>query len=191
MSPPMQFLFLFLCVVLSSLLSSVSAQSPSNTHFIVTAVLATPSNPNYGSNLAPSSGFVYAINGTGAAGPLSIILTRGSTYIFDTTAVPSIHPVYVTTSGIGEGQGTVLAGPYFTAGLNTYIADPTGSGNKSIYYMCDNHPYMGGPITVIPASQSPGGSSSSTGPNAAHAEYAVNSLLRILLVLTSVVTLFL
>jgi len=123
--------------------------SPSGTLFIVTAVTANSNNPNFGSNLAPSGGIVYAINGTGASGPATLTLIRGGTYTFDSSAVHSIHPFYISTDPVGAGVGAVPnGGPLSSPGQLTYIADPNGKGNTTLYFDCHTHPHMGGNIIV-------------------------------------------
>jgi len=144
------------------------AASPSGTLFTVTTVAATSSNPNFGSNLAPSAGFVFAVDGIGANGPTSLILLRGGSYVFDSSTVSSIHPFYVGTDSVGQGAGMIPGGgPLSAPGQLTYIADPTGTGNVSLFFDCANHPHMGGNILVIPSNvPTPNVTTSSTGNGA-------------------------
>jgi len=148
------------------------AVSPSGTTFTVTTVTATSSNPNFGPNIAPSGGLVYAINGVGANGPASLILIRGGSYIFDDSSVSPFHPFYVSTDPVGEGAGPVPGGgPLSAPGQLTYIADPTGTGNTSLFFDCQNHPHMGGNLRIIPGavvSVSSSSSSSSSSSASSH-----------------------
>jgi len=166
-------LFLY---VLSILLSGVSS-SPVIT-LSVTSVNGTIFNVTSREGKVPGDQFygvgyngLYVVNGADA--PV-LNLVRGNTYFFNISS-SSIHPFYLTTDSVGEGAGTALSTPTSSAML-TYVADPLGSGTTTLYYQCDFHQNLGNAMIIS--------------PNAAHAEYAVNSLLFVLLVLTSVGTLF-
>jgi hypothetical protein len=88
----------------------------------------------------------YTIDG--AANP-TLTLVRGNTYFFTVNA--SGHPFWVQTSASGYNAGNV-----YNVGITNNGDDvggitfsvPAGAPN-TLYYVCQDHPAMGGTITVI------------------------------------------
>jgi len=148
----LRLVLLLLTITLPSALTQTFVTGVPGTPLVVT-VAPKPSDSPVATLGYPDGFFI-----NGLAQPV-LQLQRGSTYTFDLTAVPGIHPFYITDNSVGAGSGTVLAGPA-TGSILTYTPDPSGSGDLTLYYNCAVHPNMGYQITV---SDPVSNSSSSTG----------------------------
>jgi hypothetical protein len=98
-------------------------------------------------------GVAFAIDGEVGA---TITLERGKTYAFDLgNGVDPNHPFYVGTTAEGGGSGAYRDNPALkTTGTVTFTV-PSDAPN-SLFYVCDNHVYMGGEMTITDPSGSGG-----------------------------------
>ena len=79
-----------------------------------------------------------------------ITLERGQTYEFQMSNVPSLHPFYITTNMVGQGQGEYTDGVENNgaSGNETLTFTPSTSAPDTLYYNCTNHAYMGSIIRI-------------------------------------------
>lgn len=115
--------------------------------FQVSVAPKNNTHPQFG--VGSTNGFV--INGVQGE---ELTLTRGVTYRFNIGSTQSSHPFYLTTSVIGNGQGTTILAP--TAVTNGVMAfTPISSTPNTIYYACNLHTNMGWRINIIDPGSTP------------------------------------
>jgi hypothetical protein len=88
----------------------------------------------------------YTINGS--TNP-TLTLVRNQTYFFTVNATG--HPFWIQTTASGYNAGTVYNSGVTNNGAavgGISFTVPSGAPN-TLYYVCQNHPSMGGTITVI------------------------------------------
>jgi hypothetical protein len=104
----------------------------------------TPSPTNF----CVTVGAVYSINGVAQA---PVTLVRGTTYTFQMVDVIFIHPFYMSTSASGGGLEMYTEGvsPTSVSGneVMTFAVPPNAP--SQLYYQCQAHTGMGGPINVV------------------------------------------
>lgn len=79
-----------------------------------------------------------------------VTLERGQTYAFQMSNVPSLHPFYITTNMVGQGQGEYTDGVENNgaSGNETLTFTPPTNAPDTLYYNCTNHAYMGSIIQI-------------------------------------------
>jgi hypothetical protein len=104
----------------------------------------TPSPTNF----CVTVGGVYSINGVEQA---PVTLVRGTGYTFTMDNVDPSHPFYITTSPSGGGPGMYTSGvsPTVASGNTVMTFNVPVSAPSQLYYQCEHHPGMGGPINII------------------------------------------
>jgi hypothetical protein len=140
------YLFVTFCITLLA----VYASAANSTYIRVTLAPKTSNNPFIGRGFSSA----YWLNGTEQP---FLTLVRGHTYRFVTTGISCLHPLVISTSGIG-GSG---------ANASVYTNGVTGGGACSgatltftvpmdapttLYYQCGTHEYQGNKITIVDAS---------------------------------------
>lgn len=111
--------------------------------FTVTTAQKTDDHPHFGQGFSVG----YVIDGDQGK---EITLDRGETYTFQMDDVPTIHPFYITTSEVGQGEGDYSDGVENNGatGNETLTFTPPSSAPDTLYYNCVNHAYMGGRIII-------------------------------------------
>jgi hypothetical protein len=95
-------------------------------------------------------GVAYAIDGE--IGKV-ITLERGKTYEFQLDDVPSNHPFYVGTTAEGQGGDEFRDDPArATSGTVTFTVP--SDAPDDLFYVCDNHVYMGGDMEITDSASS-------------------------------------
>ncbi len=94
-------------------------------------------------------GVAFAIGGE--AGRV-ITLERGKTYEFQLgDDVPSTHPFYIGTTAEGQGGDEFRDDPAKTSTGSVTFTVPSDAPD-SLFYVCDNHVYMGGEMEITDSS---------------------------------------
>ncbi|HET6569361.1 MAG TPA: PQQ-dependent sugar dehydrogenase [Rhodothermales bacterium] len=129
-------------------LPRLNAMAQDATTFTVTVEDKTTEHPFYQQGW--HEGFV--IDGTQGK---VLTLQRGVTYTFQLQGVSTMHSFYITTSDIGNGQGTYSEGVTnnFASGNETVTFTPGADTPDELYYQCGNHGQMGSEIHVEPQAQ--------------------------------------
>jgi hypothetical protein len=104
----------------------------------------------------------YKIDGVEGGG---VTLTAGRLYGFQNMA-PCAHPVYISTSDQGAGSAEVPDGLSYPGGnpfggcngATVFFTPTTAQIGTALYYQCQVHLRMGGPLTIV----GPGGTATSS-----------------------------
>lgn len=129
--------------------SATVTENGSNHTLIATVQMKSNAHPWFGMG----SPFGYAIHGQEGR-PLT--LTAGQTYTIVNEASCE-HPLYISSSAIGAGQGIVEEGVVYPNNNPRAVCNgtslkftPTSSQiGQPLWYQCTNHAQMGGTITIV------------------------------------------
>tara|TARA_Y100000004_G_scaffold149744_1_gene171773 strand:+ start:1586 stop:3022 length:1437 start_codon:yes stop_codon:yes gene_type:complete len=108
--------------------------------------------------LSGISGSATGINasGFGYDEGAEISLRRDSTYYFyQTGATNSGHPLRFATHPSGAGDSATLYESGASYGSNYVKFEVPGRAPNTLYYVCNNHSYMGGKINIVDAPTAP------------------------------------
>jgi len=115
--------------------------------FVVTLVEKDERHPWHDKGLkGRGHEIVFAVDGVPGK---ELILVRGQTYVFKVQSNPQ-HDIYLSTSDIGRGSGVVtegVEGDFIHEGEMRFT--PGADTPDVVYYQCQNHTYMGGPIYIV------------------------------------------
>ena len=132
-------------LLLTLILTLVLAPLPSaaQTTFTVTVAPKTQAHPEFGEGWTEG----YVIDGVEGK---EVVLTRGTTYTFQMSSVPEMHPFYITTSPSGASQTPYTEGVTgnMATGNSVVTFTPSASTPDLLYYQCGFHTNMGWRIVV-------------------------------------------
>ncbi len=123
------------------------ANEIASARFVVTLVEKDKRHPWFGKGLV-GRGHEIAFAVDGVPGK-ELTLVRGQTYQFEIRSDP-LHDFYLSTSAVGRGRGVLadgVDGNFTFDGTVTFT--PTAQTPDVVYYQCQNHTYMGGPIFIV------------------------------------------
>jgi hypothetical protein len=124
------------------LLFLVPAVTHAQTTLAVTVAASTGDNPR--SDPWP---VVYYVDGEESA---ELTLVRGETYVFEVGSGAEVHPLYISTSDVGGGEGVWsegVEGNFATTGNALTFTVPM-SAPDLLYYECGAHPRMGWRLNI-------------------------------------------
>jgi len=118
------------------------------------SVTVSPLDGDYAYSDQNVNGVAFAIDGEVGK---TITLERGKTYAFELEdGVDPNHPFYVGTTAEGGGSGAYRDNPALKTTGTVTVTVPSDAPN-SLFYVCDNHIYMGGEMTITDSRGSDGG----------------------------------
>ncbi len=115
--------------------------------FVVTLVKKDERHPWHGMGLkGRGNEMAFAIDGIPGK---ELTFVRNRTYVFDVRSTPQ-HEFYIATDEVGRGVGVLtegVEGTFVYEGMVRFT--PSESTPEIVFYHCQNHTYMGGPIYIV------------------------------------------
>lgn len=123
------------------------ANAGEEAHFVVTLVKKDERHPWHGMGLkGRGNEMAFAIDGIPGR---ELTLVRNQPYVFDVRSTPQ-HEFYISTDEVGRGIGVLTEGVEGTFVYEgTVRFTPDESTPDIVFYHCQNHTYMGGPIYIV------------------------------------------